>query len=46
VNPVRYDELEELCSLYFHSREVNNRFKKLGLNAGLTGWTESFGEII
>ncbi len=25
-------ELEELCSLEFHFKEVNNRFKKLGLN--------------
>jgi adenylosuccinate lyase len=26
------DELEKLCSLDFHFKEVNNRFKKLGLN--------------
>jgi len=25
-------ELEKLCSLDFHFKEVNNRFKKLGLN--------------
>jgi hypothetical protein len=24
-------ELEKLCSLDFHLKEVNNRFKKLGL---------------
>ena len=24
-------ELEKLCSLDFHFKEVNNRFKKLGL---------------
>jgi hypothetical protein len=24
-------ELEKLCSLNFHFKEVNNRFKKLGL---------------
>jgi hypothetical protein len=25
------EELEKLCSLDFHFKEVNNRFKKLGL---------------
>ena len=30
-NNFRPDELEKLCSLDFHFKEVNNRFKKLEL---------------
>jgi hypothetical protein len=31
VNPVMKNELEKLCSLDFHLKEVKSRFKKLGL---------------
>jgi hypothetical protein len=31
VRPFKKAELEALCSLDFHFKEVNNRFKKLGL---------------
>jgi hypothetical protein len=33
-------ELEKLCSLDFHFKEVNNRFKKLGLDARAPGARE------
>ena len=31
VKHFKQGELEALCSLDFHFKEVNNRFKKLGL---------------